>query len=109
MTSSTTTVSFGRSLRIGATGPIVIFGLEFLALYLTGRLGGEAWAIVGGIGFLPVLILSLVVYLLVLLVMVAVPRWRARTGSGPGLLLGGLIGTVLVAGVLAAAILLISN
>lgn len=95
------TGTFRRSVGIGAIGPVAIFVVLLFGLFLAGRLGGEAGAVIGGIGFLPSLVALVVLYLLVLVVVASVPRWRDRAGSGGGLFLGWLLGGAVVAGVIA--------
>lgn len=104
MTTPTFTGSFRRSLGIGTLGPVTIFVLLLLALFLAGRWGGEAVAVIGGLGFLPTLIASVLLYLLVV---VAIACWRDRAGSGRGLLLGWLLGCAAVTAVLALVLAIV--
>ena len=93
---------FWRSAGIGLAGHILILILLVAGLILAGRLGGEGGATAAALSFLPALILLDALYLVVVVLIAAVPALRARTGSGPGLLVGWLAGAALVAAVIAA-------
>ncbi|MFI5838979.1 hypothetical protein ACIA8K_04590 [Catenuloplanes sp. NPDC051500] len=89
---------FSRNLGLGVLGHIALVALLALGLFLATRFGGEGGAMAAALSFLPVLIGLAVLYLLVLLIIAAVPGLRARTGSADGLLLGWLVGAGLVTG-----------
>ena len=107
MTSATTTGSFRRSLGIGAIGQVAIFLVLVAVLLAAGRFGNEGLGTAVALSFLPALALVAVLYLVVLIVVAAVPSWRARAGSAGGLLLGWLVGTLLVSGLIALVLTLV--
>ncbi|MFI5936555.1 hypothetical protein [Actinoplanes sp. NPDC051494] len=88
---------FRRNVGIGVLGHVVLVVLVGGGLFLAARFGGEGAATAAALSFLPALLALGAAYLVVLLVIVAVPAARARVGSGPGLLLGWLTGALLVA------------
>ncbi|SDS84381.1 hypothetical protein [Actinoplanes derwentensis] len=107
MTYATTTGSFRRSLGIGAFGQVAIFLVLAAVLRVASRFGDEGTAMAVALSFLPALVLVALLYLVMLIVVAAVPSWRARAGSAGGLLLGWLLGTLLVTGLIALVLALV--
>jgi hypothetical protein len=93
---STARGSFRRGLLVGLIGDMAIVALVVVGVFLAGHFGGEGGATVAGLTLIPALVTLALAWLVIEVIIIVIPPLRARAGSGVGLLLGWLIGTVLV-------------
>lgn len=85
------TKHLGRAFGIGVLGQAVIFVLVIAALIVAGKSNDEA-GLFAVIFFLPVMAGLDVLFLIADIILVVIPSAREKVGSGPGLLLGWLVG-----------------
>ncbi|NMO50047.1 hypothetical protein HH310_02400 [Actinoplanes sp. TBRC 11911] len=101
----TPTKHFGRDLGLGVLVQAIAFGLAFGIVALT-SLGDDD--IVGSVFFLLFIPALDVLALIVEVILVVIPATRARL-SGPGLLLGWLIGLILQVAAIVVPIIVINT